>query len=806
MALDQRQKRLVAVVAIIAVLALAGGTTAAVLLMKGGTGTPSSSLGTDSNVSNGGSTVSGEITTSGLWEDVVETESPIIPNPVDVALHKNEPLTLGKTAEIISDLEDGKPAAAAREALEAAGLSVSEAQSPAGADTQLWLSVSADGTAADIAQELGATTEFPVTEEAYALAAGTREGKTVIAVIGTDPVGVYYGVQSLAMLLDGGQDGPTLYKTVIRDYPELPIRGVVTGYLNKSWPEEKWRDWLSYMARNKMNTYFSTDSDSYRIENWRDPYPEEELERVVQAYRLCQEYYVDYIYTIYPAQCSGRPKSSYIVYSSEEDYQKLMAKCRQVLEAGLKEVMVLFDDIDRGLTDERDKEKFGGGDAGFAKAQAYVMNRLYDDLFKDYPDRRLFVCYTDYSGLKMNPYLRAMKDTLNENILPIWTGDIFISTDFSRENIRKVRENFGRDFMLWINMPVNDVMPNTVNLGALCGAESGLSELGLCGAFSNPMSFSQQESSKLSVITIADYSWNSRKYDPDLSLKKACLQMSRKYAGELYIAAKTNSDNMYIISNENDVLEQLTAEFWEKFAAGENPDMTAIRAQFDDIYRAADVLLTQYDNFDFVESIRNALLKMRLLGEAGQLSVDMFRAEFAGSEAEAKALRASFEEKMSVIDQLPANVGTKVVLPYLEKCSNESRFELQRWYEATPISNVSAIKTHKLENIADNNSSTFMWCQSLIMKDRYVGLDLGEVKPIHTVVITMARDGALAEYMKEVTLEYSVDGENYIPIQKNMNQTKIRLTDLELSARYIRIRSEVPSPTYGLIISDFKVK
>ena len=66
MALDQRQKRLVAVVAIIAVLALAGGTTAAVLLMKGGTGTPSSSLGTDSNVSNGGSTVSGEITTSGL--------------------------------------------------------------------------------------------------------------------------------------------------------------------------------------------------------------------------------------------------------------------------------------------------------------------------------------------------------------------------------------------------------------------------------------------------------------------------------------------------------------------------------------------------------------------------------------------------------------------------------------------------------------------------------------------------------------------------------------------------------------------
>ena len=290
MVLDQRQKRLVAVVAIIAVLALAGGTTAAVLLMKGGTGTPSSSLGTDSNVSNGGSTVSGEITTSGLWEDVVETESPIIPNPVDVALHKNEPLTLGKTAEIISDLEDGKPAAAAREALEAAGLSVSEAQSPAGADTQLWLSVSADGTAADIARELGATTEFPVTEEAYALAAGTREGKTVIAVIGTDPIGVYYGVQSLAMLLDGGQDGPTLYKTVIRDYPELPIRGVVTGYLNKSWPEEKWRDWLSYMARNKMNTYFSTDSNSYHIENWRDPYPEEELERVVQAYRLCQEY------------------------------------------------------------------------------------------------------------------------------------------------------------------------------------------------------------------------------------------------------------------------------------------------------------------------------------------------------------------------------------------------------------------------------------------------------------------------------------------------------------------------------------
>ena len=87
-----------------------------------------------------------------------------------------------------------------------------------------------------------------------------------------------------------------------------------------------------------------------------------------------------------------------------------------------------------------------------------------------------------------------------------------------------------------------------------------------------------------------------------------------------------------------------------------------------------------------------------------------------------------------------------------------------------------------------------------------MGLDLGEVKPIHTVVITMARDGALAEYMKEVTLEYSVDGENYIPIQKNMNKTKIRLTDLELSARYIRIRSEVPSPTYGLIISDFKVK
>lgn len=806
MALAKQQKRLICIVAIVAALALAGGAIAVAMLLSGGGEAPSSSAPAQS----GSSTApeDGGITSAGLLKDVKASESPILPSPAEITLKKDTPLPLGDTAEIISDLDDGRAAASAKEVLEAAGLTVTVVQpgGQSGAGAQLWLSASKDSEAAGLAKGFGADTALPVEEDGYVLTAGRKDGKTVAAIVGTDPAGVYYGVQSLAMMIgsDGGK--PCVYETVIRDYPELSVRGMVGGYINTGWPEEKIRDWLAYMSHNKMNTYFSADSDAYHIQNWREPYPEEALAEVVRMHRLCEEYYVDYVYTIYPAYASGRPNSSYIVYSSEEDYQKLLAKCRQVLDAGLKEIMVLFDDIDRGLTDDADKAKFGSGESGFAKAQAYVMNRLYDDLFKDHPDRRLFACYTDYNGLRLNPYLRAMRETLHENITPIWTGEMFISTDFTRENIKTVRENFGRDFMLWINMPVNDVMPNTVNLGALCGAESGLSELGLCGAFSLPMVFSQQESSKLSVATIADFAWNSQKYDPDLSLKKICLQMSEKYAGELYIAAKTSCDNMYIQSNENDVLEGLVKTFWEKFAAGENPDMAAIRTQFDDIYRAADTLLNEYDNFDFVESIRNTLLKMRVMAEAGQLSTDMFAAEFAGNQEEAGSLRASFDEKLKVIDQLPANVATKVVLPYLEKCGNESRYALHRWYEATPFTNINFVKEHQVENIADNDSSTFMWCQTLIMKDRHVGLDLGEVKPISTVYINMARDGAVAEYMKDVTLEYSVDGETYTPIQKNLNQTQIRMTDLDISARYIRVRSEVAGSTYGLIMSDFKVK
>jgi hypothetical protein len=72
--------------------------------------------------------------------------------------------------------------------------------------------------------------------------------------------------------------------------------------------------------------------------------------------------------------------------------------------------------------------------------------------------------------------------------------------------------------LVWDNFPVNDGIPWRLNLGPLRGRAPDLAGA-VQGYFSNPMN--QAEASKIPLQTIADYLWNSEKYDPDASLKHA---------------------------------------------------------------------------------------------------------------------------------------------------------------------------------------------------------------------------------------------------------------------------------------------
>ena len=111
------------------------------------------------------------------------------------------------------------------------------------------------------------------------LAAGrTGTGNTgtgnAVVLAGTDGTGTYYAVQTLRQLITHR----SVHAVLVRDWPSIPVRGVIEGFYGPSWPDAEIASQLRFYGANKLNTFVSSAKDDpYLRADWPDLYPAAQL-------------------------------------------------------------------------------------------------------------------------------------------------------------------------------------------------------------------------------------------------------------------------------------------------------------------------------------------------------------------------------------------------------------------------------------------------------------------------------------------------------------------------------------------------
>lgn len=455
--------------------------------------------------------------------------------------------------------------------------------------------------------------------------------KDGIVIAGADKRGAYYGVQTLARLL-------ALHKlplAEVTDYPDIPYRGVVEGFYGTPWSHEARLRQLDFYGRNKMNVYlYGPKDDPYHsTPNWRKPYPAQEAEQLKQLVDKAKENNVIFYWAIHPGQD---------IRWNDEDRENLLQKFENMYQLGVRGFAVFFDDI--------------SGEGTKADKQAELLNYIDNHFVKVKQDvAPLIMCPTEYNKSWANVaggYLTTLGEKLNPDIKIMWTGNKVVAT-IDKPTLDFINPLLKRKAYLWWNFPVSDYVRDHLLMGAVYG--NGLDIKDDMAAFvSNPMEHA--EASKISLYSVADYTWNMERYDSDASWKHAIKDLMPLHAEYLQTFANHNSDlgqNGHNFRREESVdiqpaLKALLQAYQEKGEIDESA-YRQVAEECQKIITAADMLLASgNENRGLIEEMRPWLAQFKLVGEYGKEILGMIRLQqedaFVKSHAHAQALQRLMSE------------------------------------------------------------------------------------------------------------------------------------------------------------------
>lgn len=339
-----------------------------------------------------------------------------------------------------------------------------------------------------------------LTDEKYFITV-TNEKVTIEA---SSEKGVFRGVNTLCKLIENDE----LKTGELEDYPLFETRGYIEGFYGKTWSNEKRLSVMKLMAKYGMNTfYYAPKDDIYHREKWRELYPEAELEALKNLFDFATENYLEFAWNIGPGLTYK--------YTSDDDFNLLIEKIKSIYNIGVKTFGLLLDDIPWEFQYDEDKERFDS----IVDAHIYLINKTYKALKEIDNSIKLTVCPTQYSGDEKGYYISKFGQGIPTDVKMFWTGAEICSRILTVRESDELFRSTNHKPLFWDNFPVNDCeMFQEMHLGAVIGREVELYKH--CeGLISNVMEYA--ECSKIPLMTIADYLWNSVAYNPDNSLKNA---------------------------------------------------------------------------------------------------------------------------------------------------------------------------------------------------------------------------------------------------------------------------------------------
>ena len=331
--------------------------------------------------------------------------------------------------------------------------------------------------------------QIPQEAEGYYLSV-TPKG---IVIAAADSAGLYYGHQTLAQLRT--ESG---YATAeITDWPSMPERGVIEGFYGNPYSHESRLRLFEFMGRNKMNVYiYGPKDDPYHRSQWRVDYPLDEGRRLAQLVAAARQHHVKFVWAIHPGGD---------IRWERADSMALVRKCEAVYGLGVRSFCVFFDDI------------FGEGARG--EKQAGLLNYLNESFVRKHKDvDALMMCPTQYNkGWSGGDYLTTLGTQMDPSVRVMWTGATVVDM-IERDDMEWINAQLRRKAYIWLNYPVTDYCIDHLLMGPTWGNGLDIAPM-VSGFCANPMEYC--EASKVSLFSIADYTWNPARYDAEASWLRA---------------------------------------------------------------------------------------------------------------------------------------------------------------------------------------------------------------------------------------------------------------------------------------------
>ncbi len=678
----------------------------------------------------------------------------IYPQPMDIVYMESQQ---SKTIKL------NDKAAKYTDLLAAAGFTVSEDGAP--------LTVTLRDLSADF--EYGA-------DEAYIIKV---TGNEILIEAQTDR-GVHYAFMTLSQLAQLSEDLPIV---TIKDAPRNAIRGVIEGFYGTAWTHEYRKDLFVFMGQNKMNAYiYAPKDDAKHRAQWRALYTGTELERMTDLINTANENYVKFIYALSPGGDINLG-SGY-----EADFEKLMAKCQQMYDLGVRDFAIFLDDIPT-------LDAKGHGKLLSDFQTRFVMTH------EDVSD--LIAITTEYGDPFLTDYTNQIAPLIHEDVVLMWTGPGVIPESITNQSLQHIIKTYNRNVLIWWNYPVNDTLANHLFMGPCVNLEADLYK-SITGLTANPMN--QGYASMVPLFTTGDYLWNPEAYDPETSLVAACkaLMPDAHEALSDFISMTCASG-----INKNTDSEELQT-LLNAFKKNNTPETrAALKSYFEDMIRNAQTISAS-KNQKLVAEINEWLEKYRVYGQMGVLYIEMEEAYAAGKDLDTMlGLLGEYKTLEMSIGKNPRLVSASVLTTFYATLN--SRFSLLLGQTeglscapATPYTNCNHYENYTPDLMTDGDDSTFFWTQGNLNtaagnKTGYFGVDLGSVIDVENVYIATGVAGSDA--LHKGIVEYSTDAESWTTLYEGSCADEVLIPDLAIKARYVRVRSADKNDGAWTKICSFEV-
>ncbi len=614
-----------------------------------------------------------------------------------------------------------------------------------------------------------------------------------IDISGFDDTGVFYAIQTLRQIMENPsvEGGKKLPCIKIMDAPVFPYRGVVEGFYGTPWSHAVRLSLIDFYGRYKLNTYiYGPKDDPYHSSpNWRLPYPEREQKNIKELVDACKRNRVDFVWAIHPGKD---------IKWNEEDYQNLVRKFDLMYADGVRSFAIFFDDIE--------------GEGTNPDRQVELLNRLTREFVKAKGDvSPLIICPTDYSRLWAKPGedgpLSIYGRTLDPSVRVFWTGDV-VCSDVTKSTLDWVDSRIKRPALFWWNYAVTDYVRNLILQGPVYGLDTSLTDRDMCGLVSNPMEHG--EASKLSLYSVADYTWNPKDYNPIDSWERG-LEVMMPRAKEAY--------RTFAIHSADTETGYRRDESWEtetfRIADYTQEKRDRLYEEFERVAKAPAEIEAGCTDTLLIKELRPWLTEFGKLGERGKKAIELMDLYRSGDAA--AFWKAYVQNRMTPAEEKAYEThksGTMKLQPFYacamadladafyEQQSGEKAFTLHG------IGTYRSLATTQSRLMLDGDSTTFYTSGESQKAGDWMGVALPETMAVREVHILQGRNSKDdCDFYDHAALECSVDGKTWLPLLSDMrNQYDVLWKAGEpVEMRYIRLRRLDSERTNWASIRSFVV-